>query len=197
MGTGRWRADRLQPVLLEPLFPDTHRPAARFHHLQRNTTEDINTVSQREETEVMEPETGEYCVNTESRSSLCCENFILYNCLICSTVRILDESSVIQLEKTHKCGWNTITKGPRLVNRLTGVLLWPETEFEGVQPWQLGLLGPTETWTGLHAWRGKDEVIHYSSEGLSSHDATLALISGFFPAEHFVIIYPSVYFIYV
>lgn len=35
----------------------------------------------------------------------------------------------------------------------TGVLLWPETEGEGVQAWQPGPLETTETWTGLQAWR--------------------------------------------
>lgn len=41
--------------------------------------------------------------------------------------------------------------------RPTGVLLGPETETGVLQPWQLGFLGATDTWTGPHAWNGQGE----------------------------------------
>lgn len=45
---------------------------------------------------------------------------------------------------------------PTLTDRQRGFtiggLLGPETGVEGVQPWLPGLLGATETWTGLQAW---------------------------------------------
>lgn len=45
----------------------------------------------------------------------------------------------------------------------TGALLWPETEVEGVQPWQPGPLDTTDTWTGLQAWKKQRETTHDSS----------------------------------
>lgn len=38
-------------------------------------------------------------------------------------------------------------------SRPTGALLWPGTETE-VEPWHPGVLGATDTWTGLQAWEG-------------------------------------------
>lgn len=44
----------------------------------------------------------------------------------------------------------------------TRALLWPETDVEGVQPWQPGPLETTDTWTGLQAWK-KHRVYHINT----------------------------------